>query len=1079
MLKKKISLLLATVMTFSVLSTGFSKEIVTHAETTITEEKQTYTDRVYLSDLQYSKASAYGTVKNDTNSSDVKIRLKVTGGYVTFNKGLFAHASSDIIYDVESQISKGFDTFIAYAGVDASQGGKGNVKFIISVSEDNKTWTPIQTTEPVTSSSNSIKIQEKLPQGTKYLRLQADPNGSNGNDHAVYGDAALVGYDYLNIKMPESMKSVADLDKEIIAIGGSAMGIATSYGHKLYQREFIKRVDYDVLTRTFRDEPQYAESISYLFENEKALAYFIETGVGDSGDSYVTVLKNFDLIYKKYKDEIKKDDFLLKLAVTTSWAFAKNVYFWANHYEAQNVVERFEIYKDFVTVTDQDWSWKQSEIDFFKKQSPAMLKYTLNTRQNNDEIKWFADYIKNVKNGSMNGYHYVEYKGVASFTQPQYYGKENFNTWNEKYNLSKYNINTDNSSKVRWYVVMEVDGVCGAIAKTYTALQETFGRPSGVLNQPGHAASLICNDKGEWSIVNDVSGWAHSRDEMGQMPLAWGMQSWNSNRSASYITLTQNVLDNYENYQMATKLNILADTYRSKQINREFILSKAIEVQPNNLDSMYNLIQAYKSDNTKTSKGYIELARKVTENFKYYPLAMVDLLAQIQPNIGEAEIPLFELIRTNALKDASAATDSDVKQPGIAKTMARYLLNSNGSNKKVDTFSFSFSGDKANKLVVADKYSNTQFATRYSIDNGKTWTDTTDFPEIDLSSVAHQITEENDILIKILGANDIYKIDITKSDKPNNKTVVANDLENRLIGNIENLEYSVDHGKTWHNYTDSTRFDGDVVVKVRYKSHGVYLMSDESLFTFKANTDTDTRKYITINNINLNSFSSEQDKTTRAAKNMIDGNMNTFWHTAFKAENDGKFYTVEFTTPKYITSIEYVPNGSNGKLRDAEIQTSIDGQTWKVSGTAKDLADDGKTKVIDLDNPTEAKYVKIVAKQTWGVTVESRNRFFSGKAFLFFEDTTAGASKSQLTKEEMNEFESIIDGIKESEKVAEKPAVSDNNTDLTNKSQPSEEINKAVVSETENKDTTSKSQLSKEEMSEFEEIIGKIKATDN
>lgn len=74
----------------------------------------------------------------------------------------------------------------------------------------------------------------------------------------------------------------------------------------------------------------------------------------------------------------------------------------------------------------------------------------------------------------------------------------------EKYNLSKYNINTDNSSKVRWYVVMEVDGVCGAIAKTYTALQETFGRPSGVLNQPGHAASLICNDKGEWSIVNDV-----------------------------------------------------------------------------------------------------------------------------------------------------------------------------------------------------------------------------------------------------------------------------------------------------------------------------------------------------------------------------------------------------------------------------------------------------------------------------------------------------------------------------------------------------------------------------------------------
>ena len=60
-----------------------------------------------------------------------------------------------------------------------------------------------------------------------------------------------------------------------------------------------------------------------VFENEKALSYFIETGVGDSGDSYLTVLQNFDLIYKKYKNEIKNDEeYLLKLAVTTSWAFA-------------------------------------------------------------------------------------------------------------------------------------------------------------------------------------------------------------------------------------------------------------------------------------------------------------------------------------------------------------------------------------------------------------------------------------------------------------------------------------------------------------------------------------------------------------------------------------------------------------------------------------------------------------------------------------------------------------------------------------------------------------------------------------
>ena len=81
----------------------------------------------------------------------------------------------------------------------------------------------------------------------------------------------------------------------------------------------------------------------------------------------------------------------------------------------------------------------------------------------------------------MNGYHYVEYKGVKSFKDPQYYGKANFEKWDKVYNLSKYNINTNDPNKVRWFAVMEIDGVCGAIAKTYTALQETYGRPSGVL----------------------------------------------------------------------------------------------------------------------------------------------------------------------------------------------------------------------------------------------------------------------------------------------------------------------------------------------------------------------------------------------------------------------------------------------------------------------------------------------------------------------------------------------------------------------------------------------------------------------
>ncbi|WP_416188334.1 NPCBM/NEW2 domain-containing protein [Clostridium perfringens] len=976
MIKKKLSLLLSMVMTVSVLLTGFSNEVVAHAEVTkITETKQSDIDRVYLSDLQYTKASAYGTIKNDTNSIGEKIRLKVNGGYLTFNKGLFAHASSDVIYDIESQIAKGFDTFVAYVGIDASQGGKGNVKFIISTSKDNKIWTPIQTTGALTSSSNSIKIQQKLPDGTKYLRLQADTNGPNGNDHAVYGDAALVGDEYLNIDMPADMKPVETLDQDIMELSRSATEVAESYEHKLYQREFVNRVGYDILERIFRDEPQCEESISYLFENKKALAYFIETGVADSGDSYSTVLKNFDSIYKKYEDQIKDDDFLLKLAVTTSWAFAQNIYFWANHYDAQNVVERFEIYKDFVTVTDQEWSWKASEIEFFKNQSPAMLKYTLNSRQNNDEIKWFADYIKNVKGNSMNGYDYVEYKGVYPFTQPQYYGKENFAKWDAKYNLSKYNINTDDNNKVRWYAVMEIDGVCGAIAKTYTALQETFGRPSGVLNQPGHAASLICNENREWSIVNDVSGWTASRDEMGQMPLAWGMQSWNSNRSASYIVLTQNVLDNYEDYQMAIKLNILADVYKDNQVNREFILSKAIEAQPNNLDTMYNLIQAYKDNNSKTSTDYLKLSRQVIENFKYYPLPMADLLAQIQPNISKSELPLFDLIRTNALKDASVTTDADTKQPDIAKTMAKYLL----KNNKVDTFSFSFSGDKANKLVVNDKYINTPFAIRYSIDCGETWIDTTEFPEIDLSSLANQINEENDILVNILGSNDIYKVDITKSPTPNNNTLAGNDLENTFFGNTANLQYRVDNDE-WKDFKEGVKFEGDVKVEVRYKDNGTYRASNSTFYIFKEDSVSDTRKYIPISDIEVTGVSSYNGSQTK--EKATDGIAGSSWHNTYSGESN-KWITFKFNEPKTIHSFDINVDGGNGLLKTGTLYTSEDGEIWTKATTV--TGKQSRNQTLTLDKPITTQYLKIEGTETFAAASKNINKFFAISEINFYE----------------------------------------------------------------------------------------------
>lgn len=57
---------------------------------------------VYLSDLDYlpSSRSGWGNILKDTTSAGGKITLKQDGMNVTFDKGIWAHASSNVYYDL-------------------------------------------------------------------------------------------------------------------------------------------------------------------------------------------------------------------------------------------------------------------------------------------------------------------------------------------------------------------------------------------------------------------------------------------------------------------------------------------------------------------------------------------------------------------------------------------------------------------------------------------------------------------------------------------------------------------------------------------------------------------------------------------------------------------------------------------------------------------------------------------------------------------------------------------------------------------------------------------------------------------
>ncbi|UXZ08601.1 discoidin domain-containing protein [Clostridium perfringens] len=115
---------------------------------------------------------------------------------------------------------------------------------------------------------------------------------------------------------------------------------------------------------------------------------------------------------------------------------------------------------------------------------------------------------------------------------------------------------------------------------------------------------------------------------------------------------------------------------------------------------------------------------------------------------------------------------------------------------------------------------------------------------------------------------------------------------------------------------------------------------------------------------------------------MIDGNINTGWHNTWAGEKD-KYYSVEFDKPRYITSIEYKPSGTNGILKNVDIYTSMDGTQWEKSGEIRNLKNNYDLKVLDLNQPTEAKFVKLQAVNTYGYP---NDVFFTGRMLNFFED---------------------------------------------------------------------------------------------
>ena len=855
MKKKGLSLILAGILVASAVLNPFSHNTVkAYAEESnnprvVSEETQANKNYLYLSDIEYvaNKSSVgYSSIKLDKNIDNGVIKLIKNGEVINFAKGVGAHAKSTLVYDI-GKYSKDYTKFTANIGVDYSMRGRGNgVTFKISTSENGTYWKDVKTTGVITAKNESVLVDINI-EGVKYLRLIAETNGGNEADHSVYADARLLKKGYnLNDDLYQGIKTLSQYDEEIKKVNLESN--LSSSKEILQKRELVRRLGYETLQSNLRDNNKVKDTFDWLLNDKEALELFIEAGDISESGRFINVLSN---LYDKYKDclsdEVNGTIYKkMMIALATGWSSdsGTSALDFNMNLPTFDAVGRFQIMKDFY---DKD---KLARKEEFKTYNMELMRMIMNNQMANEDLIWLNNYANkkypNDLSKKLNFWNYgIAYRTI-NLNQDFIYNESNREKFDTKYSLSENNISYGQKGKHNLWMLFEVGGVCWNSSRFGQNLNKAFGLPSIGIYQPWHEAVLEYTQdsqgRGVWSINNNIGGWQKARTVWGankpyRTLLDWGNKYFSDKASDSayngaYMLLAQSALDN-ANYEKSYYYNLQANSYSNPE-DKINAYNKSLEALNINLDSFEGLINEYKKAN-KSSAEWRALAEKVINAYTYYPYAMVDLLKVIRPNLSSDDRADIDIARADALNVAARATKNDVFQDAACRDIAKTIMGRN----KVDLASFSFNGDNANKIVINNSYGSFSVPVEYSLDGGNKWVTTeAGTSSIQLSDAqVKSINVNDDIKVRLVGSSYVFTIDIKKASTPDTKTLTRNNETKRLEGKTANLEYSLDDGKTWQDYTNDTVFKENEVIKVRYKSNGVFLFSDSIGYTFLSNSD--------------------------------------------------------------------------------------------------------------------------------------------------------------------------------------------------------------------------------------------------
>lgn len=1005
-----------------------SVDIIKYSSLRSSERSEDYQE-VYISDITPAeKHVGYGSLGKDADPNGNKLSLRIENSWFTFEKGLFAHASSTLVYDLTEYTE--YNYFVAFIGINITSNRGNGVNYHFYTSDDKKTWNEVGEGIHKDPVENATYVEIPL-NGAKYLKLEVDANGANGNDHSVFADARLVS----DLKNNFVLESADEINEQIKTQYNGQSTIEGDLAHLIFKRELVSRVGQYTINSFYNESDDNKAVINWLFNDQKALRYYVLGGTPDGG-SYYNSLTQLARLYKEYKDDFKitepakygtpYGDMYLRMAVALSLTHAQRVALWMQPGAIENQSDAVRRYQIFKELYNNNKFKVRDDIDitkWFEKYNVEDMRFVMNNLIDDASILWLNEYVQSKIDatpasawGLLTPHPYMAYVW-PNYGNPVYYDPANHDYFNNELfsvngkTLEEYGIPISSADHKVYKVWMNfrnkfgTGAVCGGISKTGSNIRATHGIAATVIGQPGHAAILYYTEdaqgKGYWNIDNDVSGWTLS--EKGErMLLGWGNGTYaRGYYQVVYMALAQEALNDYENFEKAEELIMLARTYSNDEAKQEELLRKAISIQSINIDAWIDLINLYNNSNNKSEDDYFNLAEELAEDLKYYPLPMYNLTNLIKPKLTSVEnVYRFSLLQNRILNEAkntpnNTAGSYTVYQPSLTRAEANYLLGKTDNS----IASFSFDGFDAGKIVLSDKFDGNGVRWDYSLDGKNSWKKAffTGEEEHKLQLTEEQIksiTSENDIYVHIVGVDyeekNLYKIDITEGSLL--ADAFPNDLENRIVGVNLNTEWRYSENDNWTSYSvSSPNLTGDKLVQIRQAATGTTLASEaSSVFTFTEDNQPDSRKYIPVSHLNIHGVSTEAVNQGGAALKSIDGNYNTRWHSAWNGSDTERYIIIKLDKSVYLSAVEFVPaGGGNGKIYDGTVYGSMDGESWeelshmenlRYTNQANTIADAiANTKSFEIEDPKEVEYVKIVADRTNG-------NWFTAREFNLFQD---------------------------------------------------------------------------------------------